>query len=259
MKRVIHNGLEFDTFESFNKLGITHAFFTRKGGVSPDPWSSLNMGGTVGDDIERVRQNRRKAFQAINLSIEKSFDVWQVHSNKVIKVEQPRDPSTPYIQADGMLTNKKGLVLFMRFADCVPILLADPQRQVIGIVHAGWKGTLTKIVQVAISTMQTQYGSNPADIVAGIGPSIGMHHYQVGDEVLAAAQETIPELIHEVFQVKKEQIFFDLWRANELILQNNGVKSIELAEQCTACHTEDWFSHRAEHGRTGRFGVLISL
>lgn len=259
MKRHYSDSLEYETFEEFDRLGIPHAIFTRKGGVSPHPWASLNMGGTVGDDLDRVRENRLKAFRSLNFSIDKSFDVWQVHSTRVICVEQPRDQSHPYLQADGIVTNQRGIVLFMRFADCVPILLVDPIQKAIGIVHAGWKGTLLKIAEVAILTMTRQFGSKPEEIIAGIGPSIAAHHYPVGEEVLVEAQKSIPQFVSDVCYRDDQQIYFDLWYANQLILQQNGVKSIELANQCTACHIDDWFSHRAEHGKTGRFGVMISL
>ena len=259
MKRHYSDSLEYETFEEFDKLGIPHAIFTRKGGVSPTPWASLNLGGTVGDDVERVRENRLKAFRALHFSIENSFDVWQVHSAKVICVDQPRDQALPYIQADGIVTNQPGIVLFMRFADCVPILFVDPIQKAIGLVHAGWKGTLLKIAEVAIHTMRMKFGSRPADIIAGIGPSIAAHHYPVGKDVLVEAQKNIPQFVSEVCYQEDDRIYFDLWRANQLILQQNGVKSIQLANQCTACHTDDWFSHRAEKGKTGRFGVLISL
>ncbi len=259
MNRHYSDSLEYETFELFDRLGIPHAIFTRKGGVSPYPWASLNLGGTVGDDLERVRENRRRAFRSLNLSIEKSFDVWQVHSKNVICVDQPRDHTHPYIKADGIITNQPGVVLFMRFADCVPILLVDPMRKVVGLVHAGWKGTLLKIAEAAVNEMKVKYGSNPADVLAGIGPSIAAHHYPVGHEVYEEAKKNIPQYIPDVFKMDNHQIYFDLWQANQLILQQIGVKSIELANQCTACHTEDWFSHRAEHGKTGRFGVLISL
>ena len=259
MNRHNRDSLEYETFDKLDRLGIPHAIFTRKGGVSPEPWASLNLGGTVGDDQERVQENRYRAFQALNFSIEKSYDVWQVHSSRIICVDQPRKSSEPLIQADGMVTNQSGVILFMRFADCVPIIMVDPIQKAIGLIHAGWKGTLYRIAEAALRTMETHYGSKPRDILVGLGPSIGAHHYQVGSEIYEQAKRTLPQDISEIFEIKDQKFYLDLWRANQLILQQNGVKSIELAGQCTACHLEDWFSHRAEQGKTGRFGVIICL
>ncbi len=253
------SGLQYYTFESFDRYGIHHAIFTRLGGVSPVPWATLNLGGTVGDEPERVRENRNRAFLIFGTSIEKSFDVWQVHSNEVILVDDPKPVGTAHIKADAMLTDKKGVTLFMRFADCVPILLFDKNKGVAGIVHAGWKGTVDRIVEVAIRKMGSYYGSKPSNILAGIGPSIGCHHYTVGEEVFDEARKKTPEIVNDSFEIANGKVNFDLWKANSQLLKINGVELIETAKICTACHLDEWFSHRGEQGKTGRFGVFIHL
>ncbi|GAB4472203.1 MAG: peptidoglycan editing factor PgeF [Anaerolineales bacterium] len=259
MNHYVHNGLHYYTFERLEGYGVCHAIFTRKGGISPYPWASLNLGGTVGDAPERVVENRKRAFAALDLKIEMAHDVWQVHSAEVICVDQPRPPQQPHTKADAILTDRKGVHLFMRFADCVPILLYDKMKSVIGIVHAGWQGTVGGIAKKAIEVMNARYGTNPGDVWAGIGPSIGVHHYPVGEDVWLRARDRIPEIAQACFKRDGVNFRFDLWLANQLLLEQAGVGEIEVSGLCTACNLEDWYSHRAEKGKTGRFGVVISL
>lgn len=251
--------IRYYTFDHFDSDALTHAVFTRRGGVSPSPWDSLNMAITVGDEQQRVDRNRVRAFEALHRSPDSIFDVWQVHSAKVVCAAAPRDPRQPHIKADAILTDKPAVTLFMRFADCVPILLHDPVRQVVGIVHAGWQGTVRGVVPAAVTTMQERYRSDPADIRAGIGPSIGPHHYEVGGDVIAAVQSFFGDRAEKLLPSQLGAVQFDLWGANRLLLEEAGVGHIQVAGLCTACHPEDWFSHRGENGRTGRFGALIGL
>lgn len=253
------NGLHYYTFETLDQSGICHGIFTRRGGISPHPWASLNLGGSVGDDLGRVRENRQRVFDVLGLSIRNIYDVWQVHSADIVCVNEPKGPDQPHQKADAILTNQKGVHLFMRFADCVPILVYDKVKGVIGIIHAGWQGTIAGIAQKVIEKMVVEYGSKPKDIWAGIGPSIGVHHYPVGEEVWFRAQATIPDVAKMVFEKVQGEYRFDLWLANQIILEKMGVRDIEVSGICTACNLEDWYSHRAERGNTGRFGVVISL
>jgi YfiH family protein len=260
-----HNeSIRYFTFDLLAEHDLTHAIFTRQGGVSPTPWNSLNVGGTVGDDPARVIQNRLRSFSALGRPLEGMFDVWQVHGREVICAENPRSPQASYHQADAILTDRPHVTLFMRFADCVPVLLYDPVRQVVGLVHAGWQGTVKEAAAHALEAMAARYGSSPADILAGIGPSIGPHHYEVGPEVVEQVRATFGADAEALLTPHpggngRTRMHFDLWSANRLILENAGVRYIEVAGICTACHLEDWYSHRAENGRTGRFGSLIAL
>jgi len=233
----------------FNTLKTKHGIFTRHGGLSPQPWASLNVGGTVGDEPQRVRANRNR-----------SLDAWQVHGTDSICATAPRPDNQPIQKADIIFTDKTNLSLYMRFADCVPILMHDPKRNVIGIGHAGWKGTLRGVATAMVETAAKQYGSKPSDLIAGIGPSIGPDHYEVGTDVIEQAQQKFQDKSAQVLITQSNgKTHFNLWRANRLLLAEAGVGSIELAEVCTACHTQDWFSHRAEKGQTGRFGAIITL
>ena len=254
---IVHlNGLRYYRFGS---LKTKHAIFTRHGGLSPEPWASLNVGSTVGDDLSRVRRNRIRSFEAVDSEPDSIFDVWQIHSADVVCAQAPRPSSESYRQADIILTDRPEVTLFMRFADCVPILLHDPRRGVIGLAHAGWMGTLGDVATITVHAMHKNYGSNPADITAGIGPSIGPDHYEIGADVILQVMQKFGDESERYLKSQRGKIHFNLWEANRLLLERAGVGQIELSSICTACHTEDWFSHRAEKGRTGRFGALICL
>lgn len=250
--------LRFFEFASLWHPHLVQAIFTRQGGVSPDPWRSLNVGGTVGDDRQRVIENRRRSFAAVGRPFESIYDSWQVHSATVQVVRAPRG-GAPVVQADALVTDSRDVTLFMRFADCVPILLFDPVRAVVGIVHAGWLGTVRQVARAAVETMARVYGCRPTDIRAGIGPSIGPDHYPVGDDVAAQVRATFRQEAPSLLTSRDGTFHLDLWLANRLQLEKSGVESVEVAGICTACHLQDWYSHRGEGGRTGRFGGLVAL
>ena len=253
-------GLRVFEFEGFSNLPVlVHAVFTRRGGVSPAPWESLNVGGGMGDAVDRVVENRKRAFRAVGRPVDSIADVWQVHSSEVLVMRAPRAAGERPPHADGMVTDNPELTLFMRFADCVPVLLFDPRRHAVGIVHAGWKGSLARIAARAVERMQEAFGTQPANILAAIGPSIGPDHYPVGAEVVEEARRAFPRDEAALLLQHGGQTRLDLWRVNALALHEAGVERIEVAGVCTACNMGDWFSHRGEPGRTGRFGALIAL
>jgi YfiH family protein len=259
MKSHTNNGVQFYTFESLDRAGLNAAVFTRNGGVSTAPWATLNVGGTVGDDTQRVSENRYRAFSAVYRTPSTMFDVWQVHSNDVVCTDHPRPLNEGYQKADAIFTDNNNVTLFMRFADCVPVLLYDPVQKVIGLVHSGWIGTVNRVVATAIERMRTHYGSNPSDLFSCIGPSICANHYPVGSEVVTKVANSFGQRAYEVLHPKGEKSHFDLWRANQIILQDAGVDQVEISGICTACNLNEWFSHRGEKGKTGRFGVLFAL
>lgn len=263
------DSVRYYTFESFDDAGVSHGVLTRRGGVSQQPWASLNVGGTVGDDPAAVVENRRRSFAALGRRFESLYDVYQVHGSEVVCTAAPRPPEQPHLQADAILTDRPGVTLFMRFADCVPVFLYDPVRSVAGIVHAGWQGTVLKTAARTVETMQARYGSQPADLLAGIGPSIGPHHYEVGPDVAARVRQAFGadasgllapvDLRGSNGHAAENKVQFDLWNANRLALEQAGVRRVEIAGLCTVCELQDWYSHRGEQGRTGRFGALIGL
>ena len=253
-----HDSLRYYRFDIFSNA-VTQAVFTRRGGVSPAPWHSLNLGGSVGDDPAHVAANRIRVFQAMGCEPESIHDVWLVHGTDIVYADAPRPLDEPSAKADIIFTDNPRVSLFMRFGDCVPILFHDPKKKVIGIAHAGWMGTLRGVVGAAVDGMRSHYGSDPKDIVAGIGPSIGVDHYEVGAEILAQFREKFNSHADAMFEFREGRIYLDLWKSNSMQLQQAGVEQIQVSEVCTACHLDDWFSHRAEKGKTGRFGALMAL
>jgi len=246
-------------FSSLENPRLYHAIYTRHGGFSPAPWKSLNFGASVGDDPERVRQNREKALTILDINPHGVYDTYQVHSNEIVVTDRPLGMNESHIKADGIITNKPGVTLMMRFADCVPIILFDPVRYAIGIVHAGWIGTVNKIVAKAVTQMKESYGTIPGDIMAAIGPSIGACHYPVGTELIEKVQIRFGDEAEEIISHINGKFHLDLWEANHHILNEIGVVNVEIAGICTSCDLDNWYSHRGEHGKTGRFGVVLGL
>jgi len=259
MSFVESGAIRYYRFELLEELGVIQAIFTRRGGVSQKPFDSLNVGGTIGDEVERVRTNRRLSFAAVGRGVDTLYDVWQVHSSAVVCADMPRPASAPHLKADVLLTDRPQVTLFMRFADCVPIFLVDPVRRVIGIAHAGWKGTVQWVARGAVYAMKARYGCCPEDIHAGIGPSIGVDHYPIGPDVASQVRSAFGQDAGAFLLQADGRVHFDLWAANRFALEEAGVRHIQVAELCTACHTDDWYSHRGEGGKTGRFGALLAL
>ncbi len=258
LQKIQNSGLSHYQFELWPDL--THGIFTRNGGTSVTPWQSLNVGGNVGDDPKAVRRNHELMYAALGLSERRACTVWQVHSADVVMVVGPVLGRRWLALADGMITDRPDTPLAMRYADCTPLLFHDPTKGVIGIAHAGWRGTVQGMAGQMVAALIQAYGCKPSDIQAGIGPSIGPDRYQVGEDVVRAVNDyfgTTEGLIRH--NPSDSTTYFDLWAANRLDLERAGVEQIELAGLCTAQRTDEFFSHRAEHGRTGRFGAVLSL
>jgi YfiH family protein len=251
------NGLRYFTFNSFPDGSLAHAIFARTGGLSPQPWASLNMSISTGDSAENARANRWRAFEALELPVDSMADVWQIHGTETIRADEPRS-NRPPTKADGLITDRYSVTLFQRFADCVPIFLYDPSHRALGMVHSGWRGTVERAAASPVKAMVEAYGSHPADLIAGIGPSIGPDHYEVGPEVVEAVQQAFEDA-DELLITHNTKTHFNLWAANARVLREAGVEQIEVAELCTACHHDLFFSHRAEAGKTGRFGAVLAL
>jgi YfiH family protein len=253
------NGLRYYEFESFPAEKVGVRFYTRNGGVSPAPWTSLNQGGTVGDARENVVENRNRIFKDLDRPVDSIFDVWQVHGNELIFSRVPRPLESEHQKADAIMTDVPEVTLFMRFADCVPIVIYAPAAHAVGIVHAGWMGTVNGIVKEVVKEFTDRFRITAKDLIAGIGPSIGPDHYQIGADVEQEVTESFGPQTQSVLRRSDGMCYFNLWRANEILLREVGVEAIEVAEICTACNTQDWYSHRQEKGKTGRFAAVAYL
>jgi hypothetical protein len=251
----------FDQLEGDPSL--VHAVFTRLGGVSRPPYASLNLGHTVGDDLAAVKINHDRMFQALGLDRSQAVGCHLTHGADVFVVTAS-DQGQILGRGDAMVTAEAGVYLSMRFADCTPILLHDPVRRAVGLAHAGWRGTVKNVAGAVVRAMVNELGCSPEAITALVGPAIGPCCYQVGDEVIQAVEADLPASgspgngYARLFSRRNGRFaFFDLWEANRRQLLAAGVGRVEVAGLCTACHTDRFFSHRAERGRTGRFGVVI--
>ncbi len=258
---IFHNHTEvpYYSFASLDRFpGLRHAVLTRHGGVSPAPWHSLNLGWTVGDDPARVEANYQRWTAALGLQRDHLTTTWQVHGNRILTVDaESRGGSMG--KADGLITCIPGIPLVQRYADCTPILAYDPDQHACGIAHAGWQGTVARTAASLIQAMQTAFGSDPAHMVAAVGPAIGPCCYEVGPEVVAAIQASQNDPASLLIPTRPDHARLDLWQANARQLQEAGVGEVVVAGLCTACHNDIFFSHRGDQGRSGRFAAFIML
>jgi YfiH family protein len=258
MKRVCDDGIVLYRFEGLNNVkGLVHAVLTRIGGVSQAPYATLNLGHTVGDDLAAVRENHRRALGALKLKPGQVVSPSLVHGAHVEVVGRDH-VGTIQAETDALVTGTPGVPLMMLFGDCMPLVLFDPVRRVVGIAHAGWRGVAAGVAEATIRTMAERLGCNPSNVWAGIGPTIGPCCYEVGSDVAAEIESACPPGAGVVRRANG-RFHADLPAAVSAQLRAAGVEQIEDTGLCTACRVDEFFSHRAERGRTGRFGTAIGL
>lgn len=255
--RQISDGLPTYHFESLNAEALVHAVFTRLGGVSSGPFATLNVGSSVGDDPASVAENQKRVHARLGVSADQVATAHLVHGNHVAVVEA-QDAGRVFPATDALVTTAPGMALLLRFADCQPILLYDPVNHALGLVHAGWRGVALGIARRAVETMQSSFGSDPASLLAGLGPAIGPCCYIVGDNVATAMGYALPNW-RQVMKLEDEGWRLDLPAANAQQLAAAGVQHIEHADLCTCTHSDEFFSHRATQGHTGRFAMAAYL
>jgi YfiH family protein len=284
------NSAEIVTAPAWGKLSwLWHGFSTRRTGVSrayafEDQPGDLNLGFTPEDDRENVLRNRRLLAEAVTGDPATPIvTLRQVHSN--VLVVAGGSCSGPLCKGDGLMTDDPGLLLGIQTADCVPVLVADRRRKIVAAFHAGWRGTVRRIVESGIGRMQLEFGCRPEDLTATIGPAIGPCCYAVGEEVRAEFESQFSyasELFHEVYdtdpvRTKYPMLFLtqrapghspigpslhlDVPEANRRQLLAAGVKAsaIHSVGGCTSCQPELFFSHRASHGHCGRMLSVIGI
>ena len=259
-------------------VGTVHGFSTRHGGTSrvyrpglPEGDGDLNLGYTAQDDAACVRKNRLRFLHALPGQGLRGFMLLkQTHTPNVRIVESVADAAEDFTapatrEGDGLMTDVPGVLLAVGAADCIPVLVADPVRRVVAAFHAGWRGTAARIVEHGIAAMTHRYGSSPSDLLAVVGPGIGPQSYVVSEELrthFAAEFTYAADLFHEVSCAGEDAaLHLDLWEANRRQLTDAGVAPgrIEVLALDTARDTDTFFSHRAEHGFTGRMLGVIGL
>ena len=234
---------------------LVHAFSTRAGGTSTAYGRNddLNLGLTPHDSPSAVFENRRRFLESVGsgtLVLGR-----QIHSARTIRVGSAGLP--PSTEADGLMTNEPGVLVGIQTADCVPVLVADPVTRSIAAFHAGWRGTVQRIVEQGIAKMAAEFSSNPAHLLAAIGPSIGACCYTVGEEVHDAFGREF-SYAQSLFTAERE---LDLKEANRRQLLDAGLsaENIAVVPDCTSCQPDRYFSHRAQKGCTGRMLSVIGL
>jgi polyphenol oxidase len=256
-------GLNYYTFTSLDAYGeLRHAVTGRHGGVSTGPYASLNITKGSGDDPALAEENLQRVCHTLNVRRDHVVSPNQRHTANVCRVDQGhRGQVVPGY--DILITDQPGVPLLLRYADCVPVLIYDPAHHALALVHSGWRGTVQGATRAAVEALSANYGSRPGEMVAAIGPSIGPCCYEVGEDVVSAVHDTFSqpdELLHANGQRPSfGRLHFDLWAANARWLAEAGVCRVEIAEICTACHTDEFFSYRGSGGKTGHFGALMEL
>jgi polyphenol oxidase len=267
---------------------LIHGFSTRSGGkttVYRPGKTDLNLGFTNSDDPNHVTENRGLFVNAATggKEILGMVTLRQIHSSLIRRVTEQDIPAV--LKGDGLMTDQPGVLLGIQTADCIPVLVADRKNRAVAAFHAGWRGTLARIVENGVGRMRAEFGSKPEHLIASIGPGIGQCCYSVGDEVREQFESQFPyapELFHEVYDsdpVKEKYpmlfltarapghselgpgMHLDLVEANRRQLLGAGLKkgAIFVTGQCTGCNTDRFFSHRIERGFTGRMMSVIGI
>ena len=289
---------EFDSVQApaFDSIPwLVHGFSTRTGGVSTayrtnqssgQRAGELNLGFTSSDSRENVLENRRRFLKALGVPTSmKLVTLKQIHSSSVLSVGENNATDAEPCQGDGLITSQPGILLAIQTADCIPVLLADVKKKAVAAFHAGWRGTVKRIVESGVGKMRVAFRSRPEDLIAAIGPGIAACCYAVGEDVLTEFTSQFAyarELFHEVsdsdpIRRKYPMLFLsarppghsnlgpslhlDLMEANRRQLLDAGLrpKAITVIGDCTQCHNNRYFSYRAEQGFTGRMLSVIGI
>lgn len=262
--------VEYLTFPLLSQTGmVRHLFSTRVGGVSKGVYSAMNLSYTRGDEKEAVDENFRRIAKVLQCDVGDIVCSDQTHTVNLRVVTRqdggkgilrPKD----YTDIDGLLTNEPGLVLATFYADCVPLYFVDTKKRVVALAHSGWRGTVARMGRCVTEKMREVYGTDPADIVAAIGPSICQACYEVSEDVADIfAQEFKQNGQADEILIGKGggKYQLDLWRANEIVLTEAGIpeEQIQVTDICTCHNSEYLFSHRASQGKRGNLGAFLGL
>lgn len=232
---------------------LVHGFTTRIGGVSEPPFHTLNLSYAVGDHRDRVDTNRHRSRAAVGLSGQPGPALRLEHGTTVMDADAPWANVTT---ADGVVTTRPGVELFMTFADCLPILLVDETAPALCLAHAGWRGAVAGVALSAWEAIRAK-GARAQSTAAYLGPGVGGCCYEVDPKVVEAAR-CWPTAAQAAVHARDRATYLDLATYNRVLLEGLGL-TVHESSVCTACHTDLLYSHRAEAGRTGRFGAYAAL
>ncbi len=285
------NGVEWLPVPGWELPWLWAGFSTRKGGVSraycaDDAPGEMNLGFTTADDRAAVEANRRLLAEAVTGdSVTPVTVVRQFHSNLVVLAGSGEAARERPRKADGIFTREHGFLIGVQVADCIPVLVVDRRKKIVAAIHAGWRGTVQRIVESSIGQMQMEFGCRPSDLIAAIGPGIGPCCYAVGEEVVSEFNSQFAyadSLFHEVYDEEPvrlrypmlfltqrapghspigPQIHLDLVEANrrQLVAAGLKAKAIQVVGGCTMCQPELFFSHRGSRGHAGRMMAVVGI
>ena len=292
LPHIASNGVQFLPVPAWEKLRwLWHGFSTRKGGLSraycaEDAKGELNLGFTASDEREIVAQNRRLLAEAVSGNpVTPLVTIRQIHSSVLVVSGSTDAARERPCKGDGLMTDQPGLLLGVQTADCIPVLVADKKKRAVAAFHAGWRGTVKRIVETGVGRMRMEFGSRPEDLIAAIGPGIGACCYAVGEEVLSSFESQFTygrELFCEVYdsdpvRTKYPMLFLtqrapghspigpslhlNLTEANRRQLLAAGLKpkAVSIVGGCTNCRPDLFFSHRASKGHAGRMLSVIGI
>lgn len=251
--------------EEFFGFDIKAYFTSRIGGVSTGKYDSLNLGLHTADHKESVLKNRKLLAESIGIEPDNFTAAEQIHGDNIYNVDS-RDRGSGALDyqnsiagVDALITDKAGIPLISFYADCVPLYFVEPEKKIIALAHAGWKGTVKEIGKKTISAMKDKYDIKPGDIWVAIGPSISRDFYQVDDNVVERFKEHFPDFREFIVDKGKGQYLLDLWQANISSMKRAGIedKHIILSNYCTFSNEEYFYSYRRDNKKTGRMASII--
>lgn len=286
MRRELEGEVEYLTFPLLSaQPGITHAFSTRRGGVSQGIYESMNLSFTRGDDQERVRENYHRMAAALHTDISHMVCSYQTHTTNIRRVGREDGGKgilreRGFTDVDGLVTNDRELCLVCFFADCVPLYFVDRRHGAIGLAHSGWRGTAAGMGMHMVRRMELEFGTRPQDLVAAVGPSICQDCYEVSREVAEQFEQlaaSIPDSGRLLTELAEQGVYphrqilrpgreegkyqLDLWLANLLVLRGAGipVTGLQVTDVCTCCNSGYLFSHRASQGKRGNLAAFLMM
>ena len=257
---LIENNFSSLIYMTSPNIPIKHAFTTRYGGVSEGIYESFNLTFREDDGLDNLKENYSRLCATFDISEYDMICSTQVHGTVIRNVT--RDDCgllfgpNPH-KADALITQTPGVALMVFTADCLPILLYDPVKQVSGAVHAGWRSTVADITGLTIEKMTAEFGCSPADINAAIGPCISKCCFETDDDVVDALKNTLGEDSATCFTAKENKFFVDLKETNNILLKKAGVTNIVISDECTSCLSNKYWSHRKTRGKRGSQAAII--
>jgi len=242
----------------FKEIVTLHGFTTRPGGVSGGNFASLNFGRYSGDDPRNVDRNFEILFEALGLDSTRVAMTRQTHSTHLKRIDGPGDAGI-HEGVDGLMTDVPGMVLLTFYADCTPLYFYDPRRRAVAVAHAGWQGTLAKIAAKTVAALGEEFGVDPGDLVAGIGPNLSRENFEVSPDFLGTPE--LEEAFSRYLSPRRDRFTFDLVASNRDQLRAAGLRkeNIHLSHRCTYGEESLFYSYRRQGGASGRMAGFIGL